>query len=202
MGVVKDIISIPFKFAEQNGRLKILICCVFGIDGCGGGGLFALQKKGTSPLNYRSNEPFSKFLRQQMAISKFRSDKFRESTRFGCGIHPLITFNLEKDTRSSDYQYNEPVPKFIRSPFSIYLIMPPGLYLQPLPWGLWGGGGGHFRQCHLQRLKIHEPSNHVGQSSYIQIFIGGLWICLGKVFGDYGVWGNGASGGLVALQSL
>jgi len=32
MAVVKDLISIPFNYAEQNGYLKILISCVFGID--------------------------------------------------------------------------------------------------------------------------------------------------------------------------
>ena len=40
-----------------------------------GGGLVTLQpllinKNGTSPFNFQSNEPFSKFLRQQMAIKK------------------------------------------------------------------------------------------------------------------------------------
>ena len=44
-----------------------------------GGGLVALQslltiKRGTSPFNSQSNELFSKFLRQQMTISKFKLD--------------------------------------------------------------------------------------------------------------------------------
>ena len=57
MGVVKDIISRPFNYTEQNGYLKILIKCVLGIDGRGG--LVALQslltnKKGTGPFNFQS----------------------------------------------------------------------------------------------------------------------------------------------------
>jgi hypothetical protein len=57
-------------YAEQNGYLKILIGCVLGNDGRGGG-LGALQllstiKKGTSPLNFQLNEPVLKFLRQRL----------------------------------------------------------------------------------------------------------------------------------------
>jgi len=53
-----------------------------------GGGLNAPQtlltiKKGTSPLDFESNELFSKFLLQQMVISKFLSDVFWKNTRCG-----------------------------------------------------------------------------------------------------------------------
>ena len=59
-----------------------------------GGGLIALQslsiiKKGTNPFNSQLNEPYSKFLRQQMTISKCLSDAFRENTRlWGVGGYP------------------------------------------------------------------------------------------------------------------
>ena len=87
MGVVKDVILRPYNYAEQNDYLKPLIWCVLGIDGRRSG-VVALQslfinKKGTSPFNFQSNEPFSKFLRQQMNISKFLSDIFRDKTRLG-----------------------------------------------------------------------------------------------------------------------
>ena len=147
--ILKDIISRPLNYAEQNGYLKILIRCVLVIYGCcgGGGGLVALQslltnKKDTSPSNIQSNEPFLKFPRQQMAISKFLIDVFRENTKCLCvwgegggvrGIHPAITLNLKKGTRNSDYQSNEPSPKFIRSPFLYKPYMPPGHNLQSLP---------------------------------------------------------------------
>ena len=53
-----------------------------------GGGLVALIslstiKEGTSPLNFQSNETFLEFLRQQIAMSKFLSDTYRENTRRG-----------------------------------------------------------------------------------------------------------------------
>ena len=53
-----------------------------------GGGLVALQslstiKKSTSPFNFQSNELFYKFMRQQMAITKFLSYAFRENTVWG-----------------------------------------------------------------------------------------------------------------------
>ena len=58
-----------------------------------GGGLVTLQslltiKKGTGPLNYQSNELFLKFLRQQMAISKFLSDAFGKIRGVG-GVYRL-----------------------------------------------------------------------------------------------------------------
>jgi hypothetical protein len=64
----KHIFYLEINYAEQNGYLKILIGCVWGYDGCGGG-LVALQllstiKKGTRALNFQSNEPLLKFLRR------------------------------------------------------------------------------------------------------------------------------------------
>ena len=44
-------------------------------------------KNNTNPFNFESNKPFSKFLRQQMAGSKFLSDTFRENTKCGRGGH-------------------------------------------------------------------------------------------------------------------
>ena len=89
-----------------------------------GVGLVALQslltiKKDMRTLYFQSNEPFPKFQRQQMATSKFLSDAFQENTRcVGDGvIHPPISLNLKKDNRTSDYQSNEPPPKFMLSPF-------------------------------------------------------------------------------------
>jgi hypothetical protein len=40
--ILKDIISRPLNYAEQNGCLKILVRSVLEIDGRGGGGLVAL----------------------------------------------------------------------------------------------------------------------------------------------------------------
>ena len=60
--ILKDLISRTFNYVEQNGYLKILIGCVWGKGGVRGG-FVALKslstiKKGTSPLNFQSNEPF------------------------------------------------------------------------------------------------------------------------------------------------
>ena len=41
-------------------------------------------KKGTIPINVKLNDLFSKFLRQQMAISKFSLDTFWENTKCVC----------------------------------------------------------------------------------------------------------------------
>ena len=51
MGVVKDMISRPLKFEEQNGCLKIFIRCVLGIDAHGFLSLqsFLTNKNGTIP---------------------------------------------------------------------------------------------------------------------------------------------------------
>jgi hypothetical protein len=64
----KHIFYLEINYAGQNGYLKILIGCVWGNDGRGGG-LVALQllltiKEGTSHSNFQSNEAFLKFLRQ------------------------------------------------------------------------------------------------------------------------------------------
>ena len=111
MGVVKEIIFRPFNYTEQNGYAKICIRCVFVIgERWGGGGVVALQslltnKKDTIPFNFQSNEPFSKFLRQQRTISKFLSHALRENLRLGgVGvIHTPVILNLKKGTRTSDY---------------------------------------------------------------------------------------------------
>ena len=60
--ILKDIISGPFNYAEQNGYLEILIGCV-GEKVSVWGGLIILQslstiKKGTSLFNFQSNESF------------------------------------------------------------------------------------------------------------------------------------------------
>ena len=67
----KDIFYVKINYAEQTVYLKILIGRIWGNDGRGEGGLVALQslstiKKGTSPLNFQSNEPFLKFLQQRL----------------------------------------------------------------------------------------------------------------------------------------
>ena len=47
--------------------------------------------EGASPFNFKPNEPFLKFLRQQLAITKFLPDALWENTRYvGRGIHPPI----------------------------------------------------------------------------------------------------------------
>ena len=48
---------------------------------------------------------------------KFLLDVFWETRGVGEDILPLITLYLKKGTRISDYQFNEPILKFIRSPF-------------------------------------------------------------------------------------
>ena len=116
-----------------------------------------------------------------MAILEFLLDAFRENTR--CDIHPSITLNLKTDTRNSDYQFNEPPPKFIRSPFLYITYIPPGHILQPLPWGLWG-------VCVILKNIISWPFNYVEQNGYLNISIG----LLGEILG--------VGGGFVALQTL
>ena len=41
--ILKAKISRPFNYAEKNGYLQNLIKCVLGVNGCGEGGLVALQ---------------------------------------------------------------------------------------------------------------------------------------------------------------
>ena len=60
-------------------------------------------------------------------------------------IHPFITSCLKKNTRTSDYQFNEPPSKLIRLPDLYLTYMPQVHNLQSLHWGLWG------RRCHPQR---------------------------------------------------
>ena len=96
-------------------------------------------------------------------------------------IHPLITLNLKKGTRTSDYRSNEPFPKFIRSSFLYIPYMPPGHNLQPLPRRSWG--------VFIIKNIISRPFNYVEQNGYFKILIR----C---------VQGNGGQGGVVALQSF
>ena len=70
--ILKDLISRTFCNVEQNGYLKILIGCVWGKGGRERG-IVALKslstiKKGTSPFNFQSNEPFLKFLLRQRLL--------------------------------------------------------------------------------------------------------------------------------------
>jgi len=55
----------------------------------------------------------------------------------GGGGCPPITLNLEKDTRTSDYQSNEPPPKFIPLSFLCKPYTPLGITYNPCPdrWG-------------------------------------------------------------------
>ena len=83
--ILKDLIYGSFDYVEQNDYLKIFIGCDWGNSGHGRGvscppNTFDYQKR---PFNFQSNELFSKFLRKQMAISKFLSDTFRENGRCG-----------------------------------------------------------------------------------------------------------------------
>ena len=140
-------------------------------------------KRDTSPFNFKSNEPFSKFLWQQIAMSKFLYVAFQENTRWmwqGC-IHPPITLNLRKGTRNSDYQSNEPLLKFIQSLFLYKPYIPPGHNLKPLPWGMGGA---------ILEDIISRSFNYAEQNGYLEILIGCIW---GMV---------GMGGVLVALQSL
>ena len=114
-------------------------------------------KKGTSPFSFQSNKRISKFLRQQMAIPKILIYAFRENTRCNGGIHPLITLNLKKGTRTSDFQSNELPPKFIRSPFPYKLVCPPympGITYNSCPEICRGGGV-------ILQDKISVPCNSV-----------------------------------------
>ena len=98
----------------------------------------------TSPFNFKPNEPFSKFLRQQTTILKFLSYVFRENTTFMCvwgggrrDICPLITLTLKKRTIASDYQSNEPSPN--DRPFYKNHVSPQGITYSPCP-EVRGGG--------------------------------------------------------------
>ena len=81
------------KWLSQNFWLD-----VFGEMMGMGEGLAALQsllhiKKSTSPFNYQSNDLFPKFLRQQVAISKFLSGAFRENAEVLGGRGPPFYYS-------------------------------------------------------------------------------------------------------------
>ena len=97
--ILKYIVSRPFNYAEQKSFLKILIRCVLGIDGLGGEGCWLPPNQfwllENSLFNFQSNEPFMKFLRQQITIAKFLSDILQKNAK--CvweGVRPPITLNL------------------------------------------------------------------------------------------------------------
>ena len=119
-------------------------------------GLVGLQslltnKKGTSPFNFQSNKPLSKVPKTKMVIWRFLSDTFRKNMR--CGeISTLRSLSILK--RMLELL----ITNKMSSPSEVYTInflyiyipyMPPGHNLQPLPWGLGGGGG-----CHPQRYNF------------------------------------------------
>jgi hypothetical protein len=116
-----------------------------------------------------------KFLRQQMATSEFQSDTFRVYTRCGMGIHPLITLNLNKSTRTSDFKSNDPIPIFLQLPFLRKPYMRPGHNLQPLPRGHWG--------IVFLKNMISGPFNYAEQNSFLKILIGCVW---GNIGGNRG----------------
>ena len=66
----KHNLYLEINYAEQNGNLKILIGCVWGTGGRGRGvsclPLTFDPKKGTRTLDFQSNEPPLKFLRQPL----------------------------------------------------------------------------------------------------------------------------------------
>jgi hypothetical protein len=66
----QHIFYLEINYTEQNGYLKILIGCVWGNDGRGGEAVaprsLSTIKKGTSSLNFQSNEYSLKFLRQHL----------------------------------------------------------------------------------------------------------------------------------------
>ena len=84
IGVVQDIVSRPFNYTEQMVISTVWINVFWELMSLGGGLLpfkHLTNKKGTSLFNFQSNESFSKFLRQQMTVSKFLSDTFWENMR-------------------------------------------------------------------------------------------------------------------------
>ena len=92
--IFKNIISRAFNYVEKIAISKFW-SDLFGQMVGVGGELAALQslwtiEKGTSPFNFQSNWPFSKFLR-------YEKYEMREG-----GIHLPITMNLKKYTKTSD----------------------------------------------------------------------------------------------------
>ena len=144
----------------------------------GGGGLLPSNqhwplKKALSICNRMS---FLKFLRQKITISKFLSDTFWENTSWeGRGvIHPLITLNLKKGIKTSDYQPNEPIRS--TTTLSIKFYMPQVNNLQPLPRGRRG----------VVNLKdiISGPFKYVKQNGYLKVL---YWMCLEECWACEGV---------------
>ena len=108
-----------------------------------GEGLVTLQslstiEKNASPLNFYSNELFSKLPSQLPTSGNLRFPIRYVLGKYEVweGIRPLITLNLTQGTRTSDFKPNEPILKFLRSPFLYKLDLPQGYNLQPLAWGL------------------------------------------------------------------
>ena len=135
-------------------------------------GLVALQTlstsgKDTDSLILQSNELFLKFPRQQTVNSKFRSDLFLKKKTYGVGIHPRLTLNFKKSATTSDYQSNEPPPRFIRSPFLLIPYIP-----KVTTYNTYSKG---FRGVVIHKVTISEPFNYVEQNGYIKIFIRCVW---------------------------
>ena len=140
--ILKDILSRPFNYATQNCYPRILIRCVWElVRGSLPSNHFLTNKKGTSPSNFPSSEPFFKFLQQQMVISKFPSDIIQENMRFGGGVSTLSSLSILK--RKLEILITNPMSpnqKFIQSHFLYKAYISPGHNLHPFSWGLKGGG--------------------------------------------------------------
>jgi hypothetical protein len=100
-----------------------------------------------------------------MTITKFLSDAFRENTRCGRGdTHPLITLNIKKDTRTSDFKSNDPIPEFLRSQFLyIYLKCPQGITYNPCPESCG--------ECPAQKHIFYLEINYAEQNGYFKILL-------------------------------
>ena len=86
----------------------------------------------------------------------------------GEGIYPLITLNLKKGTKTSDYQSNGPNPKFLGSPFLYMPYMPPGDNLTTLALRALGGGV-------ILKGVISRPFMYIKHNGYVIILIGSAW---------------------------
>ena len=138
--ILKDVISGPFNYIEQNDYPKILIRCVWGNGRHG--------RRRQSPSNHFWLLEKVLALSISNRISCFRGfyDNKWQSQNFyqiyfgkirGRVIHPPITLDLKKGTRNSDYQSKEHLRSLYDHLSCIYLICLQGV-TQPLPWGLWG----------------------------------------------------------------
>ena len=151
--ILEDIISTPFNYVERNGYLNFFLGCVWGDGGLGEGGSspsnhFWLLKRALALSISNQMSCFRNFIDNKWPSQNFYQMCFGK--RLGCGgIQPLIPLNLKKDARTTDYQSNELPSKLIRSTF-LYTLNATRTNLQPLLWGLWGGGGG----CHSQRQNL------------------------------------------------